>query len=449
MAELADALGLEPSAERHESSSLSARTKFFAEKRKEKNMTQVKIKNLSDTKRKISVKVPKDAIPTYLKKAYQKVGAKAKIPGFRAGKIPDQVLDRHYAGEIDYECLNFMVDETYRQALQDNKIIPLLNPKFDVGPVKRDADYEYHVELEVKPEFTLKPYKELKLKNRTPKVEASEVENELTALRERMAESEPAEANAVLADGFVATIDFEGKLDGTAFAGGTAKDYVLNFGKGSFIKSFEEQIAGAKVGEARDIKVEFPKDYFEKSLAGKTADFHVIIKALHKKKLPVLDDEFAKDVGKASLQELKDDIQKHISLAKAQAVRPEYVKEIREQFLKTYKFQIPEGLVEHQLQQLCKDHDHGDHKDHKHPGPDEIEQEIRFEFVLEAIALAENVRPTPEEVHRHLSYYAQMYRKPLAEIQQAFAQNGMMPNILSRIVLDKTLDLIVENAKLV
>ena len=413
-------------------------------------MTNVQIQKISDTKRKLTIKVPKEAIGGFLKKAYQKIGGKAKIPGFRAGKIPTQVLDRHYGGEIDFECVNFLINDTYREVLKENKMIPLLEPKFDVGPMARDADYEYHVELEVKPDFELKPYKEIKLKDRTLKVEKAEVDKEVDGLRERMAESVPADAAAKLQNGFVATIDFEGKIDGTPFAGGTAKDYSLNFGKGTFLKSFEEQIAGAAAGEVRDIKVAFPADYFEKSLAGKTADFHVTIKALHEKKWPKLDDEFAKDVGKESLVELLADIEKHLTQAKKYQVRPEYVKEVREHFLKTYKFEVPQGLIDHQMEQACKDHDHDhDHKDHKHPSREEVEQDLRFEFILESIALAENMRPTPEEVHQHLMYYAQMYRKPLPEIQQTFMQNGMMPHVLSRITLDKTLDFIVENAKLV
>lgn len=412
-------------------------------------MTNVEIKKLSDTKRKLTIKVPKEAIGNFLKKAYQKVGGKAKIPGFRAGKIPTHVLDRHHGGEIDFECVNFLINDTYKQVLEENKMIPLLEPKFDVGPMSRVSDYQYSVEIEVKPEFELKPYKELKLKNHTEAVTEAEVEKELLGLQERMAESVPADEGATLQDGYVATIDFEGKVNGELFPGGTAKDYSLQFGKGSFLKSFEDQIAGAKVSEERNIQVEFPKDYFEKSLAGKVADFHVTIKALHKKQLPKLDDDFAKDVGKDSLADLKADVQKYLVQAKKQKALPEYVKDVKALFLKTYTFEVPKGLIDHQMDQICKNHDHEhDHKDHKHPTREEIEADLRFEFVLEAIALAENVRPTPEEVHQHMMYYAQMYRKTLQEIQQAFMQNGMLPHILSRITLDKTLDFIVENAKL-
>lgn len=407
---------------------------------------QVKVKKVSDTKKKLTIKVGKDAMSPYYDKAYKKVGAKAKIPGFRQGKIPNNILDKHYGPEVTYEALNYLVDDTYREALTQEELVPLVQPKFDVGPLLREADYEYAVEIEVKPDFKLKTYKGLKLKNRTEKVEASEIEKELDGLRERFAESEPAKDGDDLQEGFVATIDFEGKIDGTPFPGGTAKDYSLNYGKGLFLKPFEDQIKGMKKGEERDIKVPFPDDYFEKSLAGKEAEFHVTLKNLHRKKLPTLDDELAKDVGKESLQDLKDDITKHLERAKLQKVRPEYLEEIRTKILKDYKFEIPEGLVLMQMQQEAETAKQN--PEFKARSKDDVTDQLRFELVLESIAVEEKVQPTPEEVHQHLMYYAQMYKKPLPEIQKVFSENGMLPQILTRITLEKTIDLMIENAKL-
>lgn len=409
-------------------------------------MTNVKVKKHGDTKRELTITVPKENLDTYFKKAYQKVGAKAKIPGFRPGKIPAQVLDKHHGPEVDYECLNYLVDDSYKTALQTENLVPILQPKFDVKPLLRGVDYEYKVEIEVKPDFKLKEYKGLKLKDKTPKVEPKEVEQELDLVRERFAESEPAADTDTLQEGCVATIDFVGSIDGTEFPGGTAKDYALNFGKGMFLKEFEEQIAGMKKGDERDIKVPFPKDYFEKSLAGKTADFKVTLKNLHKKKLPPLDDELAKDMGKATLDELKKDIEAHIARVKLQQVKPEYIKEIRAKFKKDYKFGVPEPLLDIQVEEQEKALKQNPKLNKL--SRDELEELVRFDFVLEAIAIAEKVQPTPQEVHQTLVQYAQAYKKPLAEIQQAMQENGMLMQIISRMTLDKTIDFLIENAKL-
>ena len=394
-----------------------------------------KLKTISQTKRQITVQVPKEKVGQHLQKAYQKVGSKAKLKGFRPGKIPASVLDRYYRHDIDIECLNSLVDETFPKALEEHKIYPLTRPHFDVKPFERDGNYEYSVVIEVKPEIKLKEYKGIKLKKHEMTVAKEDIDKELKAVQESLAQLKPAEGEKKLKKGLVAILDFEGKIDGKPFQGGTAKDYTLSFGQGHFLKDFEEGIDGLEVGKEKDISVTFPKDYFQKTLAEKKATFHVKLKSLNEKELPKIDDELGKDVGKKDLKELTQEIEKMLGKAKQNQIRAEHVEEIRKKFLKDYSdLEVPEGLVNEQLK--------------KSKGKrEDIENQLRFEFVLEIIADEEKLQAKQEDMEARLQFYSQVYRKPLPEIRKTFLTPEVLPHVVGGILIDKALDFIIKNAK--
>ena len=437
MAELVDALGLEPSAERRGSSILPARTESMGRKthrpsffftsaggqaepkqKKEYSMT-AKIKNISDTKKKLDITVKKEALEKYLKKAYQKVGQSAKINGFRKGKIPQNVLDQHYGPQIDYECLNFAINETYPQALTENDLTPMTEPKFDANPLSRDSDYTYSVEVEVKPTFKLKDYKGLKVKKKDLKIDTKEVEEELKRLQDSLAQVKPAKDDAQVGKGHVLTIDFEGTIDGKAFEGGTAKDYNFEFGSGQLLQGFEDALKGLKKGEEKEFDMDFPADYFEKDLAGKKAHYKIKVKDIHDKDLPKIDDEMAKDIGKESLAEVKKEIEDALTKRAEATNKREYAEEIRKKLIKDYKFEVPQSLVDTEIERTKKD-------------KKEIEEGLRLEFVLEAIAREEKIQPTPEDFQNHFQMLSQMYQQPVQEIQKIYSQNNMINTLAVR-----------------
>lgn len=398
-------------------------------------MVDTNIEELSKTKKRITIKVPKESVDGYLRKAHQHVNNKAKINGFRPGKIPLSILERNYGPDIDMECLNFMVDATFPMALEKNSIFPVTKPDFHIEPLVRNVAYHYSVEIEVKPEFELKTYKGLKLKKQDLEVTPEEIQRELNAVQENMAELKPAESKQKLEAGLVGIIDFEGRIDGKVFEGGKAEGYALHFGKGNFLKDFEEQMGGMTVGEERVVKITFPQDYFQKDLAGKPAEFTVKLNTLNEKNLPTIDDDLAKDVGKKDLAELKTEIEKFLKDGKKNQVRQERVTEIREVMLKEYSaVQIPNGLIEEELTK---------NKDAKR---DDVEKQLRFEFVLDAVAKAEKLEAKPEDVDARLSLYAQIYRRPLDEIRGVFLTQKMFPYLVSGILIDKALDFIIDNA---
>ncbi|MBX7149973.1 trigger factor, partial [bacterium] len=251
------------------------------------------IENLSSTKKKIKLSVPVDQVEESYKKAYNKVRSKAAIKGFRKGKVPDAILDKYYGQDLHMETLNFLVEKTFAEACAENQINPILQPKFDLPELNRTKEFNYSVEVEVKPDIEPKDYLEIPLKKKEVKIEKDAVDAELKRIQEGKASLKPADDKKTIEKGLTATIDFLGKVNGVPFQGGEAKGFMLEYGAGRFLKEFEDKMEGMNVGEARQIEITFPENYNEKTLAGKKATFDITLHALHAKDLPALDDELA------------------------------------------------------------------------------------------------------------------------------------------------------------
>jgi trigger factor len=394
---------------------------------------QTNIQDISQTKKKISISVPKEKIPGYLKRAYQKVGQKAKIKGFRPGKVPDKILDQHYASEIDYESVNFLINDSYQAVLKEHDFFPVDEPKFDVTPINRDADYAYSVEIEIKPKFELKNYKGISIKKQHHVVTDEEVQEELGHLQERMTQLVPAEDGGSLVEGFVGGIDFVGKVDGVAFEGGTAKDFQLDPARKQMLPDFDKGVLGMKLNETRVIDVAFPADYFTKELAGKTASFSVTLQKLYKKSVPTIDDDFAKDLEKENLEQLKNEVRDMLLKHKDDDSRRDYAEQAKKALLKAHTFEVPQSIVEKEVAQGKRE-------------KAEVEDHLRVEFILEAVARAEKLQVLPVELERRIAAMAQMYRQPVAEIRKFYAQNNLIPHLVSQVLVDKALDYIIDNA---
>lgn len=390
-----------------------------------------KIDNLSETKRRINITVPVGEISKYKNKAFQKVGQSAKINGFRQGKIPAHVLEKHYGAELNYECMNFLISETYTHVLREHSINPIGDPKFDAGPIE-SGDYSYSIEVEVRPEIGLKDYTKIKISKKETTVSDKEIDDELKQLQESLAQLAPAADDETLRNGLVATIDFDGTLEGKKFEGGSAKDYVFEFGKGQLLQEFEAKIEGMKKGEQRDIEITFPKDYFEKSLADKNAQYKITLKNIHLKTLPQLDDELAKDIGKANLAEVREEIKKGLLRRKEQELRGEYAEEVQKQLLKEHKFELPENLVASEVERRKLE-------------KEKVEEQIKLQLILEEISKKENITPTQQDVETRFRMLSQMYRQPVQEIQKLYMQNNLMSSLVAQIAMDKTLDFIIDS----
>lgn len=399
------------------------------------------VENISLTQRKLHITVAQNEIGAFKQRALQKIGAKANIKGFRPGKVPPAMLEKFYGSEIAYEALNFLLGDSYNKSLAENNIDPITEPRFDsAGPLDETKDYQYTVTVEVRPEFSLKPYAEMEITKQVAIVTDEEITGELSRLQQNLAQLVPTDVDVAVADGLVVTLDFKGTLDGTPFPGGEAKGHVLELGQGHFIREFETKMHGMKKGENRQIDVTFPESYFEKSLAGKLAQFDISVSNIHSKSLPTIDDEMAKDIGKDSLDALKQELRDMLSKRKENQHRRDYAKALREKLAASYDFEIPPSLLKH-------DHDEATANDPEHDHK-KMEEDIRLQFVLHAIADKEEIKVDRQDIDRRMAAIAQMYRQPLEEVRKFYANQENLQRLFTQVRADKALDFVIDHAKM-
>ena len=270
----------------------------------------IKVENTENKNEvKLSFKIEAEKFEEAIKNVYTKNAKYFSVPGFRKGKAPFAIVERKYGDEMFYEdAFNDLVPEIYEKAIKDNKIAAVSQPKIEMKNMKKGEDLEFTATVQTKPEVKVGKYKGIELKKVEYTVSDDDVNHEIGHMQEKNARTITVEDRPVQ-DKDIAVIDFEGFVDGKAFEGGKAEKHELEIGSKTFIPGFEDQVIGMKIGEEKDIKVKFPEEYFSKDLAGKDATFKVKLHEIKEKKLPELDDEFAKDVSEFdTLAELKASI---------------------------------------------------------------------------------------------------------------------------------------------
>ena len=414
---------------------------------------------------KFEVRVEAEKFTAALNKAYNKNKKNFNIPGFRKGKVPMAMVKKHYGVEVLFEdAINTVVSETYPTLIEENKLKPIDYPKIDVVEIGEGKDLVYTAEVTLYPEIELGEYKGLDIKRKEVKVEDVEVEGQLKNMQQQNARVEVKEEGNV-ENGDIAVIDFKGFVDGVAFEGGEAKDYALEIGSGSFIDNFEDQLVGMATGEKKEIKVNFPENYGKEDLNGKEASFEVTVNQIKVKEMPALDDEFAKEVSEfETLDELKADITKKIEETKKASVEREFEDELVTAVIENSKMDIPEIMVEKEIDMMVRDLENrlrqqglsleqymqftGNTEEKMRSYMKEnADKKVKADLVLEAIAKAENIEATDEEIKEKANEIAKIYAPDQADKMAEMLMQTQSNMIAKDLVVSKTIKFLEENCK--
>jgi len=422
---------------------------------------KVTVEDISPVKKKLHIQVLPDAIAIERKKALADVAKKAKIPGFRPGKAPKNVVERHYAMEIDSEVMNKLISDSYLQALKESDLSPVDMPNItNISPLQTDAPLNFTAVVEVRPKIDLGSYEGIEVKEIPAAASDEELDQTITRLREMYANLAPVEGQP-LEKGHTAIIDFEGFQDGKSIEGAKAQDHHVAIGEGTLIPGFEEQIAGMNKGETREINVTFPADYNNKDLAGKDAKFTVTLKEIKKKVLPELNDEFAKDIGNhATVDELKARIKEDIEIRKKNEKASVQREELLGKLIDTHTFDVPQGMVDrelttmarHQLTRMARQgidvQANFDMAKFKQEHLDLAVKRVKGTLILDVIADKEKIEVSDAEVNSAMAAMARSAGKKLEEVKQYYAsQDGGTDNLRASLVEEKTLSLLLSKAK--
>lgn len=302
----------------------------------------------------VVIKIDGEAWTKALDQAFSKKQKTAKVDGFRKGKVPRDIYEKHFGKEsLFIDAADFVLQDAYVKAMEESKLIPVVQPAVDLKSLNEDG-VEFTFKIITKPEVKVNKYKGLNIKPEKVEVTEEEVNHELGHLLERYTELVTKEEGAV-EEGNVAVIDFEGFKDGVAFDGGKGENYSLEIGSHTFIPGFEEQVIGMKTGEEKEIEVTFPEEYGAKDLAGAKAVFKVKVNEIKEKQNRELDEEFFEDLGMDGVnseETLKEEIKKSISAQKEMDAENKYVDAILEGVSKNVEVDIPEEMVEEEVTRL-------------------------------------------------------------------------------------------------
>jgi len=419
---------------------------------------------LENNKVALEIEVEAEKVDAALERAYRKVAQQVTIPGFRKGKAPRKVIEARFGKQALYdEALEELVPAAYREALDQEQLDPIEQPTISSVEIEEGKPLRLKIEVAVTPDVKLGEYKGIQVEKLVERVEEKDIDHILEHLQEDHAELVPAERSKV-EKGDVAVIDFEGFIDGQPFPGGAAKGYTLQVGSGQMIDGFEEQLIGAELGVPVEVRVTFPEDARQESLRGKEALFKVTVTALYVKRVPKLDDEFARDVSNVeTLAQLREEIRKDMAAAADRradsAMRERLVQLVRDQS----EVELPEALVEEEVTGLVNEFARslarrgispqeylaGTNKtvdDLKVEFRPEAEARVKTELVLKAIAKREGITVSREELEAKIDQLVAGERDPKAA-RKAFEDPDRRSVLRTSMILDKTVQFLVDHAQ--
>lgn len=313
---------------------------------------QITETNANGLKREFKVVIPADKLKDQVDSRLKELGERIKMPGFRPGKVPLQLLKQRYEKSVMGEVLERSVQEGSSQLMTEHNLRPAGQPKVEIVKFEDGQDLEFSVALEVIPEITPVDFKTISLQKTVVEVPESEIEESLQRLAKRQRKAEPAAEGHAAQSGDVAVIDFVGRVDGKEFDGGKAEDFHLELGSGMFIPGFEDQLIGLKKGDSRTVKVTFPAEYGNKELAGKPAEFEVTAKEIRTPVDTPLDDELAKAMGVDDLATLRKRVREQIERDYGLAARSRLKRGLLDLLADKHDFTLPESLVDAEFETI-------------------------------------------------------------------------------------------------
>lgn len=416
-------------------------------------------KNLS----KLTFEVSAEDFEKAIDEVYKKNKSKFNIPGFRKGKAPKAVVIKYYTKAVFYDdALNSVLPGAYEEALKESGLDVVARPEFDVEEIKEGEPVVFTALVTTRPEVKLGEYKGIKVPKIDYNVSDEDVDKDIEATQKRNARLVSVDDRAV-EKGDIAVIDFEGFVDGTAFEGGKGEDYELEIGSNTFIPGFEDQLIGANVNDLVDVNVTFPEEYHAEELKGKEAVFKVTVKEIKVRELPELDDDFASEVSEFdTMDEYRADVRAKLEEKAKEKAETETHNAVVDKAIENAEFEVPAAMIDNQVDNMIRDFAtrlsyQGMNLEMylKYTGQDleamkaayrpAAEKQVNAGLVLDAIAAAEGIEPTPEEVEMNLVDMAKKYNMELDKLKELIS-DAEMEGIKKEMVISKTIEMLANNA---
>ncbi len=413
--------------------------------------------------KKLVIEVPAAEFEAAIEKAYQKNKNKMNIQGFRKGKAPRALIEKMYGAGVFYEeAANSLIPDAYSAAAKESGLEIVSRPDIDVTQIEKGKEFIFTATFAVKPEVKLGQYKGIEVEAAKVEVTDEEVAADLENARQQQARMITVEDRPVQ-DGDIATIDYEGFVDGVAFEGGKAEGHALTIGSHSFIDTFEEQLIGKNIGDEVEVNVTFPAEYHAAELAGKPALFKVAIKGIKCRELPELNDEFAQEASEFdTLDEYKADVKAKLQARKEKEAESAKREAVITKIIENTEMEIPEAMVENQKMQMLEDFEMRlrsqglsieqymqftgmtANKFMESMAPQAL-KDIQYRLVLEAIAKEEKIEVEDSELDAEYQAIADTYNMPLDKVMSVIGEEEII-GLKKDVAVRKAADLILAEA---
>ena len=423
----------------------------------------VQVENLEKSMAKLTVTVSADEFEKALQQAYQRQKKNINVPGFRKGKVPRQVIESMYGAGVFYEdAANSILPKAYADAAEESKLEITSTPQINVTQIEKGKDFIFTATVALKPDVVLGQYKGVEVPKPDRTVTDEDVEKALKDEQEKNARQITVEEGGAQ-NGDTVVMDYEGKINGESFVGGSAKNYSLVLGSNSFIPGFEDGLIGVQGGETRDVEVTFPEDYHAEDLKGKKAVFTCKVEKVTRKELPELDDEFAQEVSEFdTLDEYRADVRKNLETKKEEAARQEIKDNAVSKAAQNAEIEIPgpmldtqadrmvenfarrlqaQGMTLQQYMQFTGSNEEGLREQVK----PQAEIQIRNQLTMEKIAETENIQVTDEEVDAEIEKMAKAYNMEPDKMKEIIGDEEK-ENIRKDLADQKAIDLVADAA---
>jgi len=415
---------------------------------------------------KLTVTVPAETFEKGITQAYLKMRNQISIPGFRKGKVPQNMVEKMYGPEMFYEeATNIILPGTYDEAVLEAADLKIASqPKIEFVQIAKGKDFIYTAEVATMPEAELGQYKGLEIEQEKAVVTDDEIAEAIKKVQNQNAREITVDREAK--EGDVTVIDYSGIVDGGEFDGGSAQDYSLTLGSHMFIPGFEDQMIGVRAGDERDVALTFPEDYFNRDLAGKPVVFHVKVNEVKEKELPVLDDDFAQDVSEFdTFEEYREDQRKQLEKDKEEAAKKEIQQKVVDKIVEGAQIDIPEAMIETQAKEMVDRYGQQlqtnglnlqlylnvtgmSMDDFIAQMKPQAHKNIQSRIVLKAVAKAEGIEAGEEEINAEFEKIAQQYNMDVEKIKSLLPAEEK-DTVADDVIAQKALDFVVESAVIV
>ncbi len=409
-------------------------------------------------KRQFKIQIPASDISGEVEKRLDEMGKTARMPGFRPGKVPKSLLKKQYGQALMGEIVERRVNESSQKTIDERGLRPASQPRVEITKFEEGQDLEFSVDLEVLPEIVQPDYASIELERMKVEPTDEMVDETLERMAKQNRERKPAADDKAAAKGDAVVMDFVGKIDGTPFENGSANDFELELGSNTFIPGFEDQLVGAKAGENREVKVNFPADYGATDLAGKEATFECTVKQVMEFTDRPVDDELAKANGFDSLDALKKAVRERLEQEFAMVARARTKRQLLDILAAKADFAAPPSLIETEFNAIWQRVEEarkagekvgeGDDDKLKQDYLDIATRRVKLGLLLAEIGRLNNIQVSQDEMNRAVMMEAQKYPGQERQVFEFFQNNAnARATLRAPIFEDKTVDFIIEMAK--